>query len=381
LPEILKRAYQEGSQEESSILGELPPELTRSILREVQRSAEEATAISSQIIAYRERIRKFLIKNRLLRKYVNGRPINLSNIAAVDGTYSVISTTLYDIIFVGTVTYSYRIDGLDSKMYAIVAPPSILSEKIARGLMIWLEFKTAAEFLNSYEFIILDGSIIANIANIRELIAAREQNPEDPIWESNELMALLNELKRSRALSKILKVPGVIASPKKLTGKLFTKKYLKDFKLSTTDASVLSLTLDPGEWIKISWMGNDLPQISLEMPRTDITPVDANFVETFFSSTGFDIIYFKPREWSRVFKIEVPGRLRNDYYQKVLDLVYHQVNSPYIEELEIQYLSHLFASKLSKVAQIIFTAAKNGSLQMMAKKWCSAIFLATRYRT
>ncbi len=381
LPEILKRAYRDSSQEIINIIGELPPDVAKDVLEGIQRSARKVASISSQIIAYRERIRKYLMRNKLLHRYENNRPINLSNVVAVDGTYAVISTTLYDIIFVGAVAYSFRENGFEKKMHALAAPPSILSEKVARGLMIWLEFALASELVSDYEYVILDGSIIANLANIREVISAREQNPDDPIWDSVELMDLLKRLSKERIFSRIFKIPGLLASPKKLTGKLFTKKYLKEFRLNATDASVLSLTLEEGEWIKISWIGSDLPQACIQMPKTDITPIDAGFIEEFFSSTGFDIIYFKPREWSRAYKIEIPRRVKSDYYQRVLDLVYNQVTSPYIEELEIQYLAHLFAQRLSKVAQIVFTATKNSALQTMTKKWCSSIFLATRYRT
>lgn len=379
IPDFLKHIVEE-SEEARDILGELPPQVTKEVINQVSRSAESATKISSSIIAYREKIRKILSRQRLLNKYERVYSIDPYNILAVDGTYKVITTTMYDIIFVGAVAYSFRKDGFKHEMHAIITPPSILSEKIARGLMVFLEFKLASEMLSNYEFIILDGSYIANLTNISELTVARKQNPDDPIWDSEDLMRILKHLSGRRIISKLLKVPRAVASPKKQTGKILIRRYLNDLGMNATDAAVLSLILEPGEWVKISWTGREF-LLATKFYNTEITPIDSDFIESFLNTHGLDIVYFKPKEWSRSYKIEYPGRLRNNQLQRVLDLISSQVNNPLIEELELQYLAHLICSQLTKVAMILFASTKNVLQQRFARKWMNMIFAATRYRT
>ena len=379
IPEILRRVAEE-SEEKFQLIGELPQELTREVVNQVIRSAENATRISSNIIAHRERIRKRLQKQKMLNKYEQMYSVNVNRIVAVDGTYKVITTTMYDLIFVGAVAYSFRENGFDHEMHAIITPPSILSEKVARGLMMMLEFKMAANMLREYEYIVLDGSYIANLTNISELTAARASNPDDPIWESDELMGLLKELRQRRYISRVLKIPKAIASPKKQTGKVFIRDYLEDLNLSATDAAVFSLVLEPKEWVKIPWIGRKF-LLASKFYNTDVTPIDADHIERFINSIGLDIIYFKPHEWSKAYKIEIPGRVKNSQLQKILDLVYAQVNNPLIEEMELQFLAHKICSQLAKVALILFTSTKNVLQQKFARKWMNILFTATRYRS
>jgi len=378
IPEALKGFLNE--QEVPQIIGELPPEISREVVNQVLLSAENATKISSTIIRYRERIRKIMQRQKLLNQFHEDSAIKLFNIAAVDGTYKVISTTMYDIIFVGTAAFSFRPDGFHYEVYTLLTPPSILSEKIARGTMMLLEFKMASELLKDYEFIILDGSYIANLTNIGELIAARVQHPDDPVWESDELMEMLKRLAKRRIISKLLKIPKAIAAPKKQTGKLLMREYLDGLNINATDAAVLSLVLEQKEWIKISWLGRQF-LLASKFYNSDITPIDADFVERYINEVGLDIIYFKPREWTKAYKVAVPGRVGKNQLQKILNLIYHQTDNPMIEELEFQYLAHKICSQLAKVALILFTSTKNVLQQKFARKWVNMIFTATRNRT
>ncbi len=379
IPEVLRRAIEE-SKSLTELQGELPPKVTRDVINHVKLSAEKATKISANIIAYRERIRRILTKQKALRKYERGSYIDPYNISAVDGTYKVISTTMYDIIFVGAVSYSFREDGFRHEMYTIITPPSILSERVARGLMVLIEFKLASENIGNYDFVILDGSYIANFTNISELIAARKMHADDPIWESKDLLLVLRKLSRRKIMSKLLRNWQAIASPKKQTGKVLIRRYLSDVNLNSTDAAMLSLVLEQKEWVKIRWVGSDF-LLATKLYDTDITPIDADFIEDFFNNEGLDIIYFKPREWTRSFKAEVPGRIDENRVQKVLDLIYSQVNNPLIEELELQYLADLMCSQLTKIATLMFASVKNAMQQKFAKKWINMLFTATRYRT
>jgi len=379
IPEVLKKVMEE-NEGLLELHGELPPSITKEVVNHVKVSAENATKISANIIAYRERIRRILSKQKALRKYEQKYYIDPYNISAVDGTYRVISTTMYDIIFVGAVSYSFRDDGFRHDMYTIITPPSILSEKVARGLMVLMEFKLASEDIGNYDFIILDGSYIANLTNISELIAARKMHADDPIWESKDLLMILKRLSRRKIISKLLRNWQVVASPKKQTGKVLIRRYLSDINLDSTDAAMLSLVLEQREWVKISWVGSDF-LLATKLYNTDITPIDADFIEDFFNTKGLDIIYFKPKEWTRSFKVEVPGRIDEDKAQMVLDLIYSQVNNPLIEELELQYLADLMCSQLTKIATLLFTSVKNAMQQKFAKKWINMLFTATRYRT
>ncbi len=379
IPEIFKKAIEE-SEGSIEILGELPSNITKEVIKHVKLSAENATKISANIIAYRERIRRLLNKQRVLRKYDQKYYIDLYNVSAVDGTYKVISTTMYDIIFVGAVSYSFREDGLRHEMHTLITPPSILSEKVARGLMVLMEFKLAAESIDQYDFVILDGSYIANLTNVSELITARKLHDDDPIWESRELLQVLKRISRRKIISKLLKNWQAIASPKKQTGKVLIRRYLNDMNLNSTDAAMLSLVLEPKEWVKISWIGRDF-LLATKMYNTDITPMDAEFVKDFFNSKGLDIIYFKPKGWTRSYKVEIPGRVNDEKAQKILDLIYSQINNPLVEELELQYLADLMCSQLTKIAALLFVSTKNVMQQKFAKKWINILFTATRYRT
>jgi len=379
IPDFLKE-FLENSKEQLDIVGELPPDVTKTVINQVMASAKNATQISSNIIALRERIRKTLAKHRLLNKYESGSIIDPANLVAIDGTYRVIPTTMYDIIFVGAVSYSFRKEGFGYELHALITPPSMLSEKIARGLMIYLEFKLASEVLSRYDFVILDGSIIAHLTNLSELTATRLQNYDDPIWDSNDLLRLLKSLSKRKIVSRVLKSSKILASPKKQTGKMFIRKYLRDLNLVATDAAVLSIVLEPEEWVKLSWVGKDF-LLASKLYNTDITPSDSTTIEEYLNNVGIDIVYFKPREWSRSYKVEYPGRLKNSKLQKVLDIIYYQVNNPLIEELELQFLAHKMCSQLAKVALILFTSTKNVLQQRFARKWMNMIFTATRYRT
>lgn len=379
IPEVLKKVIEE-NRGLLDLHGELPPSITKEVVNHVKVSAENATRISANIIAYRERIRKILSQQKALRKYERRYYIDPYNVSAVDGTYKVISTTMYDIIFVGAVSYSFRDDGFRYDMYTIITPPSILSEKIARGLMVLIEFKLASENLGDYDFIILDGSYIANLTNISELITARKMHADDPIWESEDLLMILKKLSRRKILSKLLMNWRAIASPKKQTGKVLIRKYLKDLHLDSTDAAMLSLVLEKREWVRVNWIGSDF-LLATKLYDTDITPIDADLIEEFFNTNGLDIIYFKPREWTRSFKVEVPGRINEEKTQRILDLIYSQVNNPSLEELELQYLADLMCSQLTKIATLLFASVKNAMQQKFAKKWINILFTATRYRT
>ena len=271
IPEVLKKVMEE-NEGLLELHGELPPSITKEVVNHVKVSAENATKISANIIAYRERIRRILSKQKALRKYEQKYYIDPYNISAVDGTYRVISTTMYDIIFVGAVSYSFRDDGFRHDMYTIITPPSILSEKVARGLMVLMEFKLASEDIGNYDFIILDGSYIANLTNISELIAARKMHADDPIWESKDLLMILKRLSRRKIISKLLRNWQAVASPKKQTGKVLIRRYLSDINLDSTDAAMLSLVLEQREWVKISWVGSDF-LLATKLYDTDITPV------------------------------------------------------------------------------------------------------------
>lgn len=403
--------YESGFEEGVISFGEveiklpIPSEVVERILSDIDVSMEDAEkrveeALRAEVEKYRGEV--FEIDPSVTI------PISEERVFGVDGTYYIANSIIFDIIFVGAIGISKEKIFFD--FIKTITPPSPLSNRVAQGLMTYLETKII-EFLisnNIADTIIYDGTFTSLLTSINSLYSAHTEHNRDIIWIANfvrnsnipcikrgkisDLFSSEKEMYRPW-FSKILESEKTVAVPKRMTSTIILRRRQPELMRYYSDGSFFSMFLKPGQLVMEHVKMTD-PEINKPTNlarRHAYRPPDATDVERFYDRKGFYIIYYKPKKWSHALKIEIPANdkinaslnldSQNNLLLKTLVTINEQMITPYIREPLIKYLAHLYCQQFITGAK----AFKDAILSKISKKWMkrypNITYYASGYRT
>jgi len=146
------------------------------------------------------------------------------------------------------------------------------------------------------------------------------------------------------------------------------------------DKHLLTLLLDPGEYIQPMQVGND-PWAGLHFSGEDADAVAEGFTKAIqpLVSRQIGFTYFKPDELSPAFRLELKSDAPEGFIDTVMSTVAGQITGPFVREPYPQYLADVMAKSVG-LGLSALQAAVQLALSQSGRPELSE-FLIQSYRT
>lgn len=326
----------------------LPEELVIDVLEDIDQCADFAADVLDSSDEFEE-IREEL--NQEIQQ-VDSDVGSFDTVGGVDGSYTAIEGAGMSIGMCSAVCVGENL-GYNKEVFA--TPQSQQINLACQGIGTMLEFKTISE--SSEEMVIFDGSFISGLVNLNEFIT-QVKNTDEPLWEV--LDPILEELfaKENYVLSAI-RDRIVVASPKRSSSTYFLENHYPEYTDQFSDRSFFTLVLQAGDYILVD-RSDDQTSTNYARGSNYVKDKEARKVEKFYDETGFINVYYKPKPWSRAYRLELPKTDNmSQNTEKIIQSFGEQIIDPSVVEPYPQWLADTMCKKIVELSDVFREGIQN----------------------
>jgi len=320
----------------------LPEEIVKDLLAQTEVCANFVKELLLNANYLKDEARSKLQQEGRLCQVRDVEPcVEPDRVEGVDGSLDIIHGAAVDFAVCAAVGV-----GKDIRHIIEVLPTShsqFLS-RTCQGVMTMLELRLMAE--SQAPLIIYDGSFISALVRVNAALAAREEHPDDGLWQHVD--PLFKRLSEIPAWFLSVLNSNVVACPKLSTSDSFIRQHFPSLKGVFSDRSFFTFVLEPGEFVvhKPSFPATNLGRTS----RFIQNHPDRRKVELFFDRVGFWEVFYRPHVWSPAYKLEMPGRLSfglKDEIAPILQTFRSLLPDPSLLEPYPQFLADALCRQIS----------------------------------
>lgn len=249
---------------------------------------------------------------------------------------------------------------------------------LIRGLMTMMEIEMSA--IVPHEMVLIDGSLLTPVIHFDKCISALQSLPEDDPLKRE---IIVNTKSFLTAYSKILESASTekiwVGLPKRTSKRELGKRF--GWSPYYDDRVILMSILSAGQFTQPCPIEKEPASIDFKIPSYDeetnelknriLTAIDNIFV-----------MYYKPYDWSGVFRLEIAGSIINDV-NKIAALLYgikSQCLTPAIMEPYPQFIAHKMVYRLS-CAVSVFNQVSISKLASSSSNLSEVFSYMRGYRT
>jgi hypothetical protein len=330
----------------------LPEALVSDVLGEMDECADFAGGVLDATEGLREEVRNDLEDE--INTLDKGGP-TYETVCSVDGSFTSIDGTGV------TVGICSAVSAGEEFYYNKEVFPASASQHMStalQGISTMLEMQTAVE--SDEEMVIYDGSFVSALVNLNQLLQRREQEPDDGLWDAVDplLKKLFHE---EHYFLGALKQSVFIASPKRSPSSHFLEENYPEQVNRFSDRAFFSGVLEEGEYFLTHRTEQERsggtnyargsPFVDDEVTRR---------VEDMFDEEGFVVCFYKPYEWTRAYRMEIPKSPETiGNYEKIMRTYGEQIIDPSIVEPYPQWLADAMAKKISELSEMMKDGIQN----------------------
>ena len=332
---------------DGAVFGNLPDVMVQALL---ERSSEVSRALTrrvNKLAKEQPKLRDRALREGIIIKLPKSVPeADGKTVVAVDGSATVermAGTDVYAAAAVRVAGYGGKVDPKPPDYQVEVHPVEGLADgrRINLALMGLQECKLVSEF--NADLVLLDGTIFTMVLNAGIGLQA-----------ASDKLDRLSEALRSQwydhardTIPSLLVGQRVASIPKRSTAANEFERWTTIFDGRETDLSGIAtanLILDAGEYTKPL----DLPTERLYLGSAPMTEEYRDELNRHFSA--IKVVYFRPREWSPAYRIEIAPRVAHDedLLQRQLALIRKQCVNSSMREPYPLYLADRFVRSLGK---------------------------------
>ena len=224
--------------------------------------------------------------------------------------------------------------------------------QINRAMMSFLECELVSDAVG--DLVLLDGSISSIVIG-----ASFALRSADDKWDelSRSMSSKWSDVVRD-AIPSMLESSCVVSIPKRSSAANEFARFTQVFDGREAEMSGLAtanLILDGGEYT----VPMELPTERLSLGDTPLTPEYVGYVNLMFEELR--VVYFRPRDWSPAYRIEVAAGVAEDTgkLEQQLALIREQVVNPAMREPYPVYLADRFVRSLSHGMSAVVAAVRS----------------------
>ena len=326
----------------------LPEALVSDVLGEMDRCADFAGDVLDASENFKDDVREDLADR--ITDLDNEGPA-YDSVTGVDGSYTSIDGTGV------TIGICSAVGAGEEFQYNKEVFPSPASQDLTialKGISTILEMKTAGEA--NEEMVIYDGSFITTLVSLNQLLQRREQQPNQGLWEAIDSL-LVEYFRDSRYFLNALKDTVIIGSPKRSPSTRFLNDNYPEYVDRFSDRAFFSRILEEGEYILTQRTEGGTNYARESFYINDETSRE---VEDFYDEQGFVVCFYKPKPWSRAYRLEIPKSPEtNNNYEKIMRTYGEQVIDPSMFEPYPQWLADVMCKKITNLSGMLKDGIQN----------------------
>lgn len=342
---------------DSAIFGNLPDVMVRALL---ERSSEVSLALTSRVNELADQqpeLRKRALSAGVIQELPEHVPdAEGKTVVAVDGSAAVermAGTDVYAAAAVRVAGYGAEVEPSPPDYLVEVHPAEGVADgrRINSALMGLLECKLASD--SNADLVLLDGTIFTMVLNAGiGLVTASDKIDR----LSDALNASWLDYARD-AIPALLVSHRVASIPKRSTSANEFERFTTIFNGLHADLSGIAtanLILKGGEYSTPL----DLPSERLYLGNAPMTAEYRDDLNGLFSA--MQVVYFRPRQWSPAYRIELAPRVADDQglLERQLALIREQCVNPAMREPYPLYLADRFVRSLGKGMAAVVEAVR-----------------------
>ncbi len=333
------------SQIVSDVFGDLPDALINEILTRSSDISELAGAAVDSRVVERDELRDRALTLGLIKSVGDLSDLPDKSVAAVDGSVAVVRLASFEL----AAAAALAVEGLGRNSVTEQMPfeievklpgPIARANEIGYGLMFCMEYDVAASV--EHDLVMLDGAFSTGMVAISIALRSASDLQDDL---SKEFRRRWTE-STMEIVPELLDSDSVVALPKRSSSNEFVNqtRLFGSRQVDTNGRSTASLILEAGEYsgpFQLETHGFHLDSPDFYRSYTaDLQVLYSNI----------NVVYFKPKDWTHAYRIEVPPAIANDTRRlhETLESVRRQTVNPAIKEPYPLYVADRFAKSLKK---------------------------------
>lgn len=326
----------------------LPEALVSDVLGEMDRCADFAGNVLESSEGFRDDVR-----NDLGEKIQHLEPDGpmYDSICGVDGSYTSIEGTG---VTVGICSAVSAGEEFHYNKEVFPAPASQHMGIALQGITTMLEMKTAIE--SQEEMVIYDGSFVSALVNLNQILQRRETKPNQGLWDAVDPL-LERYFQEKHYFLDALKKSVFIASPKHSPSANYLQNNYPEYVNRFSDRAFFSAVLEEGEYFltQRTERGTNYARDSFYVDDS-IT----REVEDMFDEQGFVVCFYKPYEWTRAYRMEIPKSPETvGNYESIMRTFGSEIVDPSMIEPYPQWLADAMAKKISELSEMMKDGIQN----------------------
>ena len=343
----------------ADVFDDLPDALINELLVRSETITEQARSNVDARINERDKLRERALQLGLVTQLGDLSVMPEKSVVAVDGSVALIRLAAFELASAAALA----VDGLGwnpngvkppYEFETLITDPISSANEIAYGLMFCMEYSVAG--MVDRDLVMLDGAFSTGMVAISLALRAAADLRDD-----------LSEAFRSRWTDSVMEIvpeildsEKVIALPKRSSANEFATQTLLfgNREIDTNGRSTASLILEAGEYAGPFDLETHLFQFdSPEFYRSYMARLKTGY-------TNIKVIYYKPKEWTHAFRIEVPPAIAHNpkRLSETLEVVRRQtVNSAIMEPYPL-YVADRFVKSLRKGVNAILESVKTKTI-------------------
>ena len=343
----------------ADVFGDLPDALINELLVRSETITEQARSNVDARINERDKLRERALQLGLVTQLGDLSVMPEKSVVAVDGSVAVIRLAAFELASAAALA----VDGLGwnpngvkppYEFETLITDPISSANEIAYGLMFCMEYSVAG--MVDRDLVMLDGAFSTGMVAISLALRAAADLRDD-----------LSEAFRSRWTDSVMEIvpeildsEKVIALPKRSSANEFATQTLLfgNREIDTNGRSTASLILEAGEYAGPFDLETHLFQFdSPKFYRSYMARLKTGYA-------NIKVIYYKPKEWTHAFRIEVPPAIVHNpkRLSETLEVVRRQtVNSAIMEPYPL-YVADRFVKSLRKGVNAILESVKTKTI-------------------
>ena len=343
---------------DSAVFGNLPDVMVRALL---ERSSEVSLALTSRVDELADQqpvLRKRALAEGVIQKLPEHVPdAEGKTVVAVDGSYAIermAGTDVYAAAAVRVAGYGAEVDPSPPDYLVGVRPAESVADgrRTVSALMGVLECQLASKAAKNNDLVLFDGTVFSVLLNSGLALRGIEGREDD-------LSQVFHRrwLEVKPRICKLLKSKRIAAIPKRSTADNEFVRHTRIFANTETNWTGLgtaNLILKGGEYTKPF----PLPTERLNLRNTPLDAADVDGWNILLDQ--MKVVYFRPREWSPAYRIELAPRVADDQglLERQLALIREQCVNPAMREPYPLYLADRFVRSLGNGMSAVVEAVR-----------------------
>ena len=343
---------------DSAVFGNLPDVMVRALL---ERSSDVSCALRKRIDDL-SNLQPVLRKRAKDEGIIKTLPEHVPDaegktVVAVDGSYAIermAGTDVYAAAAVRVAGYGAEVEPKPPEHAVEMQPVPGLADgrRIISAMMGVLECELASKAAKNNDLVLFDGTVFSVLLNSGLALRGNDDRKDDLSKSFHR-----NWLAAKPAMTKLLKSKRIAAIPKRSTADNEFVRYTRIFsnrESPLTGLATANLILKGGEYTKPL----HLPTERRNLRHTALDTADVDKWNILLDK--MKVVYFRPRQWSPAYRIELAPRVANDQglLERQLALIREQCVNPAMREPYPLYLADRFVRSLSRGMAAVVEAVR-----------------------